>query len=128
MSEIKLKRAYDPADGGDGFRVYVDRLWPQGLSHETFHYDLWDKEIAPTTDLRHWFHEDPAGRWPEFASKYMQQLQDSQAATELRKILAPHAVVTLLYSSRDESHNNAVVLRDYLTRSSDVEQAGGRNN
>ena len=56
MTQYQLKRAYEPASPEDGFRVYIDRLWPRGLSHETFHYDLWDKDIAPSTELREWFH------------------------------------------------------------------------
>ncbi len=69
--EIKLKRVYDPVSPADGFRVYVDRLWPRGLSHETFHYDLWDKDIAPSDGLRKWFHADPEGRWQEFERRYL---------------------------------------------------------
>ena len=65
--QILLKRAYDPESPSDGFRVYIDRLWPRGLSHATFHYDLWDKDIAPSTELREWFHADPLDRWDEFS-------------------------------------------------------------
>ncbi|MDE6278596.1 MAG: DUF488 family protein, partial [Paramuribaculum sp.] len=54
---IQIKRAYDPELPDDGYRVYIDRLWPRGLSHETFHYDSWDKQIAPSTELREWFHQ-----------------------------------------------------------------------
>ena len=63
---ITIKRAYESPSPLDGYRVYVDRLWPRGLSHETFHYDVWDKDIAPSSDLRKWFHEDPDSEWLEF--------------------------------------------------------------
>lgn len=112
---INIKRAYEPAAPTDGYRIYVDRLWPRGLSHETFHYDLWDKELAPSTDLRHWFHADPDGRWPEFEQRYRQELLDNPGLAALRQTVGEHPTVTLLYSSHDEAHNNAVVLRDVLT-------------
>ena len=113
----KLKRAYEPQADTDGFRVYIDRLWPQGLSHETFHYDLWDKDIAPTTELRQWFHEDPEGRWNEFREKYLAYLQKLPAMTALKKLLETKPVVTLLFSSKNTRQNNAVVVYDYLTAS-----------
>lgn len=112
--EIKLKRAYDPASPDDGFRVYVDRLWPRGLSHETFHYDLWDKEISPSTDLREWFHQDPENRWDEFEIKYLNELKNNPAFENLKSLIATKPVVTLLYSSHDKEHNNAVELMKAL--------------
>lgn len=111
---IQLKRAYDPASPGDGYRVYVDRLWPRGLSHETFHYDWWDKDIAPSTELREWFHQDPDGRWTEFAAKYRAELKANPAFATLRATLADKPTVTLLYSSHDREHNNAVVVKQAL--------------
>lgn len=116
MTEFKLKRAYDPASPDDGFRVYIDRLWPRGLSHETFRYDLWDKDIAPSTELREWYHADPDGRWDEFSAKYAAELAANTAFAELRKTLAAHPVVTLIYSSHDRDRNNAVVVYDLLTK------------
>lgn len=77
MTQYQLKRAYEPASLEDGFRVYIDRLWPRGLSHETFHYDLWDKDIAPSTELREWFHADPDNRWSEFETRYSKELETS---------------------------------------------------
>ena len=111
---IQLKRAYDPASPGDGYRVYVDRLWPRGLSHETFHYDWWDKDIAPSTELREWFHQDPDGRWTEFAAKYRAELLANLAFATLKAALADKPTVTLLYSSHDREHNNAVVVKQAL--------------
>ncbi|MDE6717309.1 MAG: DUF488 family protein, partial [Muribaculaceae bacterium] len=95
---IQLKRAYDPVSSDDGYRVYIDRLWPRGLSHETFHYDLWDKDIAPSTELREWFHEDSEGRWDDFVGKYSRELLYNPAFDKLRKDLADKPVVTLIYS------------------------------
>lgn len=112
---IVIKRAYEPQEATDGFRVYIDRLWPRGLSHETFRYDLWDKEIAPSTELREWFHADPQGRWAEFAAKYKAELKSSPAFASLRATIAGKPKVTLLYSSHDETHNNAVVVAELLS-------------
>lgn len=115
MTEYKLKRAYDAPEPSDGFRVYIDRLWPRGLSHETFPYDLWDKDIAPSTQLREWFHADPDQRWSEFVTRYRAELAANPAFAALRHLLSTKPVVTLLYSSHDRQHNNAVVVYDLLT-------------
>lgn len=115
MTEYKLKRAYEPQEPADGFRVYVDRLWPQGLSHETFHYDLWAKDISPSTELREWFHADPEGRWEDFEKKYAEELKANPAFISLKALLSTKPVVTILYSSRNEKENNAVVLLHVLT-------------
>lgn len=111
---VNIKRAYDPASDDDGYRVYIDRLWPRGLSHATFHYDWWDKAIAPSTELREWFHADSDKRWPEFKQRYIAELNANPAFRTLKATLAGKAVVTLLYSSRDRSHNNAVVVSEAL--------------
>lgn len=115
MTQILLKRAYDKPEVSDGFRVYIDRLWPRGLSHETFKYDIWDKDIAPSTELREWFHQDPDTRWGEFEKKYSDELTRNPAFDELKKTIAGHDTVTLLYSSHDSRHNNAVVVKQLLT-------------
>ena len=118
VQEIQLKRAYDPASSEDGYRVYIDRLWPRGLSHETFHYDSWDKAIAPSSELREWFHQDAEGRWKEFTEKYKKELSENPAFESLRKEIAGKPKVTLLYSSRDHEHNNAVVVKEVLNQDS----------
>lgn len=114
MTEIRLKRAYASQAPEDGFRVYVDRLWPRGLSHETFHYDLWDKDIAPSTELREWYHVAPTVRWNDFAQRYANELHSNPAYTALVSTLSAHPCVTLLFSSHDTLHNNAVVLANTL--------------
>lgn len=111
---INIKRAYEPASPDDGFRIYIDRLWPRGLSHETFQYDWWDKEIAPSTELREWFHAAPLTEWAEFEKRYRHELLSNQALNSLRETISGKSKVTLLYSSHDTVHNNAVVLRDLL--------------
>lgn len=116
MTKYQLKRAYDPEEPGDGFRVYIDRLWPQGLSHQTFHYNLWDKDIAPSTQLRQWFHQDPTGRWSEFEKKYAEELNTLPAFAALKQLLSTKPMVTLLYSSHDTQHNNAVVVLSQLEK------------
>lgn len=111
---ISLKRAYDPMDADDGFRVYVDRLWPRGLSHETFHYDLWDKDIAPSAELREWFHKNPQANWDEFEARYKKELLHTPALEALKALVSDKPKITLLYSSHDTVHNNANVLRELL--------------
>lgn len=111
---VNIKRAYEPESPDDGLRIYIDRLWPRGLSHETFHYDWWDKDIAPSTELREWFHSNPQTEWAEFEKRYRQELLANPALSELKKTISDKANVTLLYSSHDEVHNNAVVLRNLL--------------
>lgn len=112
---INIKRAYEPQSPEDGFRVYIDRLWPRGLSHETFHYDLWNKEVAPSTELREWFHADPLNEWEEFEKRYLKELSENPAFLTLKKELEGKPTVTLLYSSHDTKHNNAIVLRKALS-------------
>ena len=112
--KVDIKRAYDAASAGDGFRIYIDRLWPRGLSHATFHYDLWDKEIAPSTELREWFHTSPDSLWPEFVSRYKAELNANPAFQAMLRTIADKPKVTLLYSSHDREHNNAVVVEELL--------------
>lgn len=111
---IIIKRAYEPESPSDGYRVYIDRLWPRGLSHETFHYDLWEKDVAPSTELREWFHADPRNEWTEFEKRYREELASNPAFGTLKETLKDKPKVTLLYSSHDTEHNNAIVLRDML--------------
>ncbi|MDE6825322.1 MAG: DUF488 family protein, partial [Paramuribaculum sp.] len=118
---------YEPAAADDGFRVYIDRLWPRGLSHETFHYDLWDKEIAPTTELREWFHEDPDNRWTEFEKRYRNELLGNPSLKSLLDAIAGKPTVTLLYSSRDHEHNNAVVVKNVISEATPVQQSGDQH-
>ena len=114
MGTISIKRAYDPAEPSDGYRVLVDRLWPRGLSKERAALDLWDKDVAPSTQLRKWFGHDPA-RFAEFGARYVAELDAApDEVARLRGICTRHDAVTLLYAAKDPAVNHALVLRDYL--------------
>ncbi len=118
---LHIKRIYEPAGPADGHRVLVDRLWPRGLARDKAAVDLWLRELAPSNELRNWFAHDPA-RWDGFRRRYGAELEASPAAQEvaqLRALLADEPVLTLLYAARDEVHNNAVALREYLLREAD---------
>ncbi len=112
-ADIKLKRAYDQPNAGDGVRVLVDRLWPRGVSKEHAALDHWMKEIAPSTDLRKWFSHDPA-RWEEFARRYDAELHGNADVLSQLRALARTGPTTLVYSAHDEVHNDAIVLRNVL--------------
>jgi uncharacterized protein YeaO (DUF488 family) len=117
-SGFRVKRIYEPASADDGFRVLVDRLWPRGVSKQKAHIGAWLKEIAPSDALRKQFHGQ-VETWKEFVAAYARELEEEpakSAAAELRK-KAKHERVTLLYAARDENHNNAVALKDWLERS-----------
>ena len=112
-ANLHLKRAYDPAEPSDGRRILVDRLWPRGVSKERADLTEWMKDIAPSTALREWFGHEPA-RWPEFQRRYRAELQAHQPLLDQIRTLAAKGPVTLIYSARDEDHNDAIVLRDVL--------------
>lgn len=110
---IRVKRVYEKASPSDGYRVLVDRLWPRGLSKEEARIDAWLKEIAPSTRLRQWFGHDPS-KWSEFKKRYFRELD---GRTELVASLAERAktqTVTLVFAAKDERHNNAQALKEYL--------------
>ena len=110
---VQLRRVYDEPSDADGLRVLVDRLWPRGLTKERAAVDLWLKEVAPTTELRQWFHHDERS-FDEFARRYRAELAGNPALTELRHVVDEHSVVTLVYGAKDPVHNQAAVLRDLL--------------
>lgn len=111
--ELRLKRVYEPASPEDGFRVLVDRLWPRGESKAKADLDLWDKDVAPSTELREWFGHEPP-KFAEFTARYREELARNPALGDLVDQLEPHPVVTLLFGARDTVHNQAVVLADVL--------------
>jgi uncharacterized protein YeaO (DUF488 family) len=114
---VKLKRAYEPASRGDGHRVLVERLWPRGIRKEALALDEWRKEVAPSGELRKWFGHDPE-RWSEFKLRYLKELKDPAASEQLRALadLAAKRMLTLIFSSHDAEHNNAVVLKGEIER------------
>ena len=110
---VKLKRVYDPPKPADGFRVLVDRLWPRGVSKSSARIDLWLKEIAPSAALRKWFGHDPL-KWDAFRARYFRELQKNpKAVAQLNEIIR-NGSVTLLFAAKDQEHNNAVALKEYL--------------
>jgi uncharacterized protein YeaO (DUF488 family) len=113
MATIKLKRAYEPPEKSDGLRVLVDRLWPRGVSKTAARIDLWLKETAPSDALRKWFGHDPS-KWNEFRSRYVRELANSSEAVGQLKQFVSKGTVTLVYGAKDERHNNAVALKEYL--------------
>lgn len=113
--KVVLKRVYEAPAKTDGTRILVDRLWPRGLSKDKASVDLWLKEIAPSTELRKWFGHDPE-KWEEFQRRYRAELKaNGDAVSELRAALAD-GPATLVYGAKDEAHNDAVVLADYLAQ------------
>ena len=111
--KIKLKRVYDPASKEDGTRILVERLWPRGVKKVDLVLDEWFKDVAPSTELRKWFSHDPA-KWDQFQKKYMAELDANHKALEPLVSMLHKGTVTLLYSSHDTEHNNAVCLKKYL--------------
>jgi uncharacterized protein YeaO (DUF488 family) len=110
---IKVKRIYEPYAATDGYRILIDRLWPRGIKKENAHVDLWLKEIAPSTELRKWFHAGK-GSWAEFKTKYLRELKGSEAVKELKGLISAHKTVTLLYGSKDEENNHAIVVKEVV--------------
>ncbi len=113
MPTLKIKRVYESFDKHDGYRVLVDRIWPRGLKKEASRIDRWMKEVSPSTSLRKWFNHEP-GKWKEFTNSYREELKKSDAVTELKEIIKEYKTVTLLYSAKDEKHNQAVVLQQFV--------------
>lgn len=113
---VSIKRAYAQPQESDGFRVLIDRLWPRGTSKAKARIDAWVKDVAPSKELRTWFAHIPE-RFPEFAERYVAELDaNPEGVKQLRQAWAGSARVTLVFAAKDEAHNNAVVLRDYLVR------------
>ena len=112
---IQLKRAYDPSSKSDGTRILIDRLWPRGLTKAKARIDLWLKEIAPSTELRKWFHHEGKGAdWKEFRRRYRAELKSHQDEIELLRSKTRAGPVTLIYSARNREQNHAVVLKQIL--------------
>jgi uncharacterized protein YeaO (DUF488 family) len=112
---LRIKRVYQPLDAADGTRILVDRLWPRGLSRERAKIDLWLKEIAPSDTLRRRLHRDPSA-WSHFKTAYYAELEEAPPQSALNVLIEQLAdgPVTLLYAARDETHNNAVALKEWL--------------
>ncbi len=112
---IQLKRAYDKPSRTDGARYLVERLWPRGVKKTSLPIVAWLKDAAPSTELRKWFSHDPA-QWLEFRKRYFAELKLQPEAWMPLVEAARKGTVTLIYSSHDEVHNNAVALKEFLER------------
>lgn len=113
--KIKIKRVYEKSGKEDGVRILVDRLWPRGLTKEKAGIDVWLKEIAPSTELRKWFGHDP-DKWKEFQKRYRQELRNNKGQVAVLKEHVKKRVVTLVYGAKDEEHNEALVLKELLSK------------
>jgi uncharacterized protein YeaO (DUF488 family) len=113
---VAIKRVYEPASRSDGTRVLVDRLWPRGLTKVKAAVDEWLRDLAPSDELRRWYHARP-DHWQDFRKKYLQELSQPEAEDsllQLYQLARKRKRVTLLFGSKNESSNNAVVLKELL--------------
>jgi uncharacterized protein YeaO (DUF488 family) len=113
--DVRLKRVYEPATPSDGCRVLVDRLWPRGVSRQRAHVDRWEKDLAPSTELRQWFGHDPR-RFAEFRRRYIEELRGQTARLSSLRRRAREGTLTLVYAAHDTEHNAAVVVAEVLRR------------
>ena len=111
---IKIKRIYEPYSPNDGYRLLIDRLWPRGMKKADAKIDKWLKEIAPSAGLRKWFNHE-SEKWDEFRRRYHAELNDSAALNEILALLKEHESITFLFASKEEKHNHAVVLKQFVT-------------
>lgn len=121
MGDFFLKRVYEPYDESDGFRILVDRIWPRGISKEAAKLTAWQKEIAPSPELRKWFCHKPE-LFEEFRTKYIEELRtDEQKQGMINELITMRSKgkVTLLYGAKDSVYNHAIVLQEELNRSID---------
>lgn len=113
MKSINIKRVYDDKSKDDGYRVFIDRLWPRGVSKEDAHFDEWLKDLAPTTELRKWFNHDP-DRFDEFRKRYKKELEEHKEELDKLRNKAKSEKITLLFAAKNEEMNNAVVMKEVL--------------
>jgi len=111
--DVRLKRAYESAESADGYRVLVDRLWPRGVSRQRAELASWEKELAPSTELRQWFGHEPS-RFEEFRQRYIAELRGHRPRLTALRRQARAGTLTLVYGARDSEHNEAVVLAHVL--------------
>ncbi|PXY88263.1 DUF488 domain-containing protein [Bifidobacterium asteroides] len=120
MGQVDIKRVYEQAGDEDGVRILVDRLWPRGVSKERAALSGWLKDVAPSPDLRRWWHHDP-DRFEDFARRYRTELDDNPALEDLLSIVREHDRTTLVYAAKDPAVNHALILRDYVRQALDKE-------
>ena len=123
---IRLKRVYEKEDPDDGVRYLIERLWPRGVKKTSLRIDGWLKDAGPSTELRKWFSHDPE-KWEAFRKRYFAELDHASEAWAPIRDAAQQGTVTLLYSSHDTEHNNAVALKEYIEhKGARIRTAGGR--
>src|SRR5271165_4103578 len=113
---VAVKRVYEPVSRADGVRVLVDRLWPRGLTKEAAAVQHWLRDLAPSNELRRWYHANP-GAWAQFRRRYMKELASPEASAAVEKLYSlasGNKKITLLYASRMEARNNATALKEHL--------------
>ena len=113
--DIRRKRAYDEPEPSDGYRVLIDRLWPRGVSKARAKLDEWDRDLAPSAELRAWFGHDPS-RFEEFRARYLSELRGHRPRLAALRRRAREGRLTLVYTAHDTEHNDAVVLEAVLRR------------
>jgi uncharacterized protein YeaO (DUF488 family) len=113
MGTVHIKRIYEPAEKADGKRILVDRLWPRGVKKESAQIDEWLKAVAPSDNLRKFYHQGTIP-WDGFKAKYMFELKQNDAVKDLLEIINKNTKVTLLYAARDEHQNHALVLLQFI--------------
>lgn len=115
---FRIKRIYEPPDVNDGYRILIDRLWPRGFTKERAKVDLWLKEIAPSTELRKWYHHNPE-RWNEFKSRYQTELTDKRdLILQIEHLEKVHGNITLLFAAKEKEQSQAAVLLNLLNETS----------
>lgn len=119
--KVVVKRIYEPPAKSDGIRVLVDRLWPRGISKSDAKLDCWLPDLGPSAALRQWFNHDPA-RWAEFRRRYYRELKEKATLLTFLVEQGQGKTLTLLYSAKDERHNQAVALRSFLLKHPDFSQ------
>ena len=113
MKSINIKRVYDDKSDDDGYRVFIDRLWPRGVKKEDAHFDEWLKDLAPSTELRKWFDHDPE-RFDEFLKRNKKELENNKDELDKLHNKAKSQKITLLFAAKDREMNNAVVVKEVL--------------
>ncbi|MCZ6834180.1 MAG: DUF488 family protein [Planctomycetota bacterium] len=115
MAAIALKRVYEPASKSDGRRLLVERLWPRGMKKDKARIDTWHKNVAPSPELRTWYGHD-VEKWTEFKKRYRQELKKNVEGVQAIRDEILLGKVTFVYAARDEAHNSALVLKEFLEK------------
>lgn len=114
MVKILLKRIYEEMSESDGYRIFLDRLWPRGQRKEDAKFDEWRKDITPSKELRQWFHEDTDLRWEVFEGRYQMEIKQNPDFIPFLREIERHPVVTFLTASKDIQHSHLVILKEVV--------------